>query len=166
MYFRLFLFTLFFAPLAFGARAEWSFAIVSSCAFGGFLLLLIEKRKNNEPPLYEVPGILPLLLFASWIAIQVIPLPVSIVRLISPATVRLYQETIGIIDPAQWVTISINKRSTLLELIRFSTCIGFYILTVQLLSPEEIFSEDGPVCCHPFVRHSGSGHTAVFPVCG
>lgn len=131
--YRLFLFTLIFAPLSFGARAEWSFLIVATCTFSGYLLFLSYCRKQQQNVWYQTPGLLPLMLFLCWIMIQIIPLPIFLVETISPATVKLHQETIGIVEPVEWLSLSMNKRSTLLEFFRYTTYAVFYILTVQLL---------------------------------
>ena len=133
---QIFIFILIFAPLSFGAREEWSFLIVSTCTLSGFLLLLLELRKKKEIA-YQIPGILPLALFLLWTAIQLVPFPVFFVKIISPSTVRLYQETIGIAEPVQWISLSINNRSTLLEFFRYATYVIFYILTVQLFTRKE-----------------------------
>jgi tetratricopeptide (TPR) repeat protein len=133
---QIFIFILIFAPLSFGARAEWSFLIVSTCTLSGFLLLLLEYRKKKEL-MYQIPGILPLTLFLFWTAIQIVPFPVFFVEIISPSTVKLYKETIGIAEPVQWISLSINKRSTLLEFFRYTTYVIFYILTVQLFTRKD-----------------------------
>jgi len=133
---QIFIFILIFAPLSFGAREEWSFFIVSISTLSGFLLLLLEFRKKKEIA-YQIPGIVPLALFLFWTAIQVVPFPVFLVEIISPSTVKLYKETIGIAEPVQWISLSINKRSTLLEFFRYSTYVIFYILTVQLFTRKE-----------------------------
>jgi len=134
--YQLFIFLLIFAPLSFGAREEWSFLIISTTTLSGFLLLLLEywKKKNVA---YQTPGTVTLALFLFWIAIQIIPFPVFFVEIISPFTVKLYKETIGIAEPVQWISLSINRRSTLLEFFRYSTYVFFYILTVQLLTRKE-----------------------------
>jgi O-antigen ligase/tetratricopeptide (TPR) repeat protein len=134
--YHLFLFTLIFAPLAFGARAEWSFVIVATCTFSGFLLFFKYCREQHDI-WYQTPGLLPLMLFLCWIVIQIIPLPIFLVEIISPVTVKLHHETIGIVEPVEWLSLSMNKRSTLLEFFRYATYAVFYILTVQLLVRKE-----------------------------
>lgn len=100
------------------------------------MLLLLEYWKKKEIA-YQAPGTLPLALFLFWIAIQIIPFPAFFVEIISPSTAKLYKETIGISEPVGWISLSINKRSTLLEFFRYSTYVIFYILTVQLLTRKD-----------------------------
>jgi len=53
----------------------------------------------------------------------------------------VYQETIGIVEPVQWVSLSMNKRATVLEFFRYSTYVFFYILTVQLFTRKTFFKK-------------------------
>ncbi len=129
---RLFIFVLIFSPIAFGARAQWSFGIVSAAVFFAFLLLLIHKKSTQEP-LYNVPGILPLTLFCLWIFIQIIPFPPWLIELVSEGTFTLYQNTARPLAPNDWMSFSINKQETLWEFFRYATYAVFYILMVQLL---------------------------------
>ncbi len=137
---RLFLFALIFSPIAFGARAQWSFGIVSAAVFSGFLLLLIQKRSKQEP-LYKAPGTLPLILFCLWIFVQIIPFPPWLIGLISEGTFTLYQNTAGTIEPNSWISLSINKQETLSEFFRYSTYAVFYIFMVQLLKDSDFLKK-------------------------
>ena len=132
--YTLFIFTLIFAPLAFGTVEPWSLTVMESCSLLALLLLLLDKVKSKEHFMYEIPGAIPLFCLLGLIGMQLIPLPGSIIRIISPATYDIYKNTIFLYEPMQWVSLSINKKATLMEFFRITSYIVFYILTIQILS--------------------------------
>ena len=138
--YRIFIFLLIFSPLAFGTVSTWSLTIMEALSIGAVLLLFISCGLNDRP-IYKAPGTLLIMLYPAYILVQLIPLPAETVKLISPATYSLYKETIGIVDPVQWVSLSINKKATLEELFRYISYAGFYLLTVQLLSHRSLLKK-------------------------
>ncbi len=134
---RIYLFLLVFSPLAFGSVELWSRTIMEGLSFLALFLLYVLYTVKKEP-FYRVPGIVPLLIFPAYILLQVIPLPVFFVKWISPETHALYQESIGLLAPVNWISLSINPKETLSEFFRYGSYAGFYILSIQLLS-EKIF---------------------------
>ncbi len=97
-----------------------------------FLLYVLYTVKKE--PFYRVPGIVPVLIFPAYILLQLIPLPASFVAILSPQTHALYQESIGLLVPIDWISLSINPKETLSEFFRFGSYASFYILSIQLLS--------------------------------
>ncbi len=138
--YRIFIFLLIFCPLALGTVYTWSLAVMEALSLGAVLLLLISRGIRKEA-IYRAPGTLLLMLFPAYILLQLIPLPAEVVRIISPSTYGLYQEIIGIVDPIEWISLSINKKATLEELIRYISYAGFYLLTVQLLSHRSLLKK-------------------------
>lgn len=135
--FAIFLFILIFAPLAFGTVEEWSLTIMETCSILAIFLLLLRNSKHKEAFLYEIPGIIPLVLLLVYIFIQLIPLPSEVIRIISPETYNLYRQT-SINEPQTWVTLSINRKATLMEFFRITAYAAFYVLTIQLLTKKDI----------------------------
>ncbi len=138
--YRIFIFLLIFSPLAFGTVSTWSLTLMEALSIGAVILLFISYGLNNKA-IYQAPGTLLVLLFPAYILVQLIPLPAGVVKLISPSTYSLYKETIGIIDPVQWVSLSINKKATLAGLFRYTAYAGFYLLTVQVLSRRSLLKK-------------------------
>ncbi|MBI5640004.1 MAG: O-antigen ligase family protein [Nitrospirae bacterium] len=134
--FYLFIFLLIFSPLAFGTVEAWSLAVMETLSIFG-LFLSLRSGRGRETGIYEVPGIVPLLCLWVYCLFQVLPLPAAVVKLLSPATFRLYAGTVGTLEPAHWISLSIYKKETLRELLRLSSYIAFYILTIQVLSKKE-----------------------------
>lgn len=133
--FRIFLFTLIFSPLAFGTVEPWSLFIMETSVFAAVCIIVAGRGSRKQAlPYYEVPGLLPLMLLLAYIGFQLLPLPPELLRILSPATHSLYQESAWIGQPAQWAPLSINTKATLAEFFRFASYAGIYVLAVQLLA--------------------------------
>jgi O-antigen ligase len=127
----LFLSTLIFAPLAFGTVETWAYTIMELMICASAIFLYISNRENR---FYQVPGLIPLLLISGVILFQVIPLPAGLVRLISPESHAIYQNTLGAGAPVHWMSISIYPRATVMAFLRFSAYVLFYVTAIQFLS--------------------------------
>jgi O-antigen ligase/tetratricopeptide (TPR) repeat protein len=93
---------------------------------------------GKSEPFYEVPGILPLFLLLLFMWGQLIPLPPSLVSFISPGIYQSYAPILDVQDSPGWIPLTVNQKSTLLEALRLSSYALFYIITVQLLSRQEL----------------------------
>lgn len=125
-----------FSPLAFGAVETWSLMImellIAAAAFFYSIHAILDKK-----PFFSVPGAFPLILLCEFILFQIIPLPASIVKILSPASWELYNNTAGLFNDSQFMTISVNKTATISEFLRIFSCSIFYIFSVQLLSDKD-----------------------------
>lgn len=130
-----FLFCLFFAPLAFGGTKEWASVLMEAAALTSCLLVVFAGRGGSERrQLRAVPGILPLLLFLAYILLQVIPLPPAVVGILSPEASRLQIRFLAPGEAPGWLPLSIDPRSTLREFFLWGSCAVFYWTSVQLLA--------------------------------
>lgn len=136
----IFLFLLIFSPLAFGTVEQWSLTIMETLSCLALLLYFLYLYKQKKP-FYEVPALLPLLLFLGYMLVQLVPLPPPLIRFISPSTYELYASTIGVLEPLGWLSLSINKKATLAEFFRYFSYAAFYILAIQLLSNREFLKK-------------------------
>ena len=75
----------------------------------------------------------------AYIGFQLLPLPPGMVRVLSPGSYALYMDSVWLGRPGQWVSLSINKKATLAELLRFASYAGIYVLTVQLHAHARVF---------------------------
>lgn len=130
--FWIYLFVLIFAPLAFASAELWSISTVEVLAGLSAVLFFCSLALNKEK-LVRVPGLLPLLLLLLFMVLQLIPLPVSLVQLVSPATYDVYAPVLSITEISK-IPLTINQNATLQEFLRIGCYSLFYILTVQLLS--------------------------------
>ena len=135
--FRLFIFLLIFSPLAFGTVEPWSYTIMETLAVLALLIFIMHAAREKGTVIYEVPGLLPLLFGVFYCLLQLVPLPQEIVKNLSPSTYHLYSQTVLAVQPSDWLSLSINKKATLLEVIRLISYVTFYVLTVQLLTKGE-----------------------------
>jgi hypothetical protein len=132
--YKLFLFAIIFSPLAFGAVEPWSLFIMEVSTFIALCSMLIAHLREKEALLYEVPGVVPLMLLLAYICFQLVPLPPEIIKVLSPGSYILYRDTVWVAEPGQWVSLAINRKAALSEFFRFASYAGIYILTVQLLA--------------------------------
>ncbi len=139
--FTIFIFILIFSPLAFGTVEPWSLTIMETCSLLAIFLLFIRNVRDKDSFFYEIPGIVPLLFLLAYILVQIIPLPVAIIKIVSPETYTLYDETVFIDQPMRWASLSINTRATLSEFVRIASYVVFYILTIQLLTKKDNLSK-------------------------
>ena len=85
-------------PLAFGAAHPWPTAITEFTIFGLLVVFLIKlvlsdvKFSSIPHPSYRLW--LLLILFAGWILFELVPLPPSVERILSPATYELYKRSV------------------------------------------------------------------------
>lgn len=132
---RLFLFTLIFSPLAFGAVEPWSIAIMESGAAAALCFYLLSLSASGRP-LYRIPGLVPLTLLLIYLLLQTTPLPAQLVQLISPAAFEIQAR---VQSPPAWMTLTIHPQATLNEFFRYLSYALFYVLTIQLLSEKMNF---------------------------
>ncbi len=128
----LFVFCLFFAPLAFGTVEPWSLAALelsTGLAFVAYFGMVWSSREQTV----KVIGILPLSLLIIFIFLQLVPLPQAVVKVISPETHEIYAPVINTFDESKWIPISVDRKATLHELLRLVSYGLMYILAIQLL---------------------------------
>lgn len=130
--FILFLFTLCFAPLAFGTVEQWSLTFVELLICSSTVLYLF-SQKVKKKKILKVPGLLPIGLLLLWMLVQIIPLPVSVVKILSPATYEVYRPIINL-SGSNFIPLTVYQKGTLNELLRIGSYTLFFFLTVQLLS--------------------------------
>jgi O-antigen ligase/tetratricopeptide (TPR) repeat protein len=128
----IFLFVLIFSPLAFGTVEQWSMTVMEAMSFLALLLLLLGNIRSKGD-LYEIPGIVPLVLFLAYVLMQLVPLPAGVVGFLSPKTHAMYAETVAAAGPPGWIPLTIGKKATLMEFFRIAAGGAVYVLTVQLL---------------------------------
>lgn len=135
----LFLSALIFAPLAFGTVETWAYTVMQLMICVSALFLVFSRRQGT---FYEVPGIVPLMLVCGLMLFQAMPLPGGIVQFLSPKSHEMYQNTVGVMTPAQWMTISVYPRATLMEFLRVSSYVLFYFLAVQFLANGRVLKKN------------------------
>lgn len=126
-----------FSPLAFGTVEPWSYAVMEILSFLALSIYLIKGVRKQEV-LSIVPGIVPLILFLLYVIIQIVPFPPDVLKILSPSAYSIHQNASALLGSGSWMTLSINPGATLAEFFRWSTYVGFYVLTVQLLRNRDL----------------------------
>lgn len=135
---RLFILALFLSPLLFGTVEVWSIALMEILILMVFFLWLRKAQDrcgHHELPVrgiryLDVPLLNPLILLLILSIFQILPLPLNIIKVLSPHAYEIYTTST---DNAYY-TISLNPHSSILEIIRLFTCIIAFFLTIQLFS--------------------------------
>ncbi len=124
-----------FCPMAFGTSEVWSMTLAQVLIFSAALLYLVALLPSGPAStMYQTPGILPLALLGALVLMQLLPLPPSILKVLSPGTAQVYAGTIWQLAPDSWMPLTLHYANTLGELFRYGTCFVLYVLSVQLLS--------------------------------
>ena len=144
--FALFIATLVFTPLAFGTVEEWSMTTVQLLiVFTVFFFCL--QRRTSPDKLLQAPGLVPLVLLVCFMALQMVPLPPGLVKLLSPASYHAYQPVNELSNPGAWIPMTIYRKETFLEFLRVASYGIFYVLTIQLLSSGDRLKKTVSICC-------------------
>ena len=141
----LFIITLIFAPLAFGTVEQWSLLVVQMLIAASIFTFCLQRSPSAEK-LFHVPGLIPLLLLVGWMIIQVVPLPMSVVKILSPESYQAYKPVYDMLEGDRWMPLSVHVKGTILETLRITSYIFFYILTVQILSRGDRLKRTVMVC--------------------
>jgi tetratricopeptide (TPR) repeat protein/O-antigen ligase len=141
----LFICTLIFAPLAFGTVEQWSLLTVEVLIALAAIVYSIQLIKTSGSFLH-VPGFIPLLLLMGWMIFQLVPLPVILVKVLSPATYQVYKPIYDMLEGNRWMPLTVYQKGTVQECLRIVSYILFYILTIQLLSGAERLKQTVKIC--------------------
>jgi O-antigen ligase/tetratricopeptide (TPR) repeat protein len=82
------------APLPEGSAYSWALAVVESVIFGLIAVWQFALAFSEDPDSAFARGrefLLPVFLFAVVVTVQLVPLPPALLRIVSPATYRLYE---------------------------------------------------------------------------
>lgn len=139
---------LVFAPLAFGSVHVWAYSIIE---FGVFLLLalwfvdrLIVSRSENLTWV-KTPVNLMLVLLLALIGLQLLPLPSSVMVLVSPHTHADKTQFFALLgraadvstDGPAWMALTYYVHATLVEWLKIGAYFGMFFLVVNTLKSKQ-----------------------------
>jgi O-antigen ligase len=87
------LFLILFAPLAFGSVYVWAYSIVELTVFSMLIAMVLKKSLIHNGK-FSFPLLFPILAFLALVLFQMMLLPPSAIKLLSPKTYELYSQTI------------------------------------------------------------------------
>lgn len=101
-------------PLAFGTVAAWSEALMLAVVAAAALAVAVKFLARPDVPVVRTWVYLPIALFVLLAALQLLPLPAGVVRVVSPETARLAEELLADAPggPPRWIPLSLYPRET------------------------------------------------------
>lgn len=114
---------LVFAPLAIGTVHPWSRAIVFIGSAAALGLMVAERHLSGKPFRLTFPA-LPLSLAVVLCAIQLVPLPASVIAAVSPRAHELLQTTLG---DYRFHSLTLDVAATLHELGKLTAYLVFFL---------------------------------------
>lgn len=135
-FFYCFLLLIFWLPIPLGSNRPWSWAILEVVSFSlmaSYCLYALKYRVNIQQKFRHYQPLL-LMFFAvqCWLIIQLIPLPQSLVEIISPNTIALYSHTSD-----KYLSLSIDPSETLVSLYKGLAYFCLMLLTICLINSEQ-----------------------------
>jgi O-antigen ligase len=126
---------LFVLPWPHGGELVWQYLLFSACIFSLAAIYLIKDINNKDNSFKALTSIkTPLILFGIWLlfqVLQVIPLPINL------SAIKLLNLPEQNLNTNDWQTISIAPNVTLIELIKHTSYITIFILTLLLLNSKK-----------------------------
>jgi O-antigen ligase len=124
------LFLLVFTPLAYGTVEPWSEAIAELTVLAMAVVWALRMARDWEIRIELPPGWVPALLFLLLVALQATPLPVGVMRLVSPWTTSLHEAAgpwAGA-DPAAFVPLSLDVHETVRQGLKLAAVAAFFLI--------------------------------------
>jgi tetratricopeptide (TPR) repeat protein len=123
---------LLLAPLSGFWSVDWLGGVVVIIPLVA-LCVWLWKRRDVCAPFSSPPGSAALLFLIGWGTVQLLPLPLFLVKFLSPHAWKIYHQSVEILSPSIWVPLSLNPQSTLQAVLVLCTGTAFYFLVVFLL---------------------------------
>ncbi|HXH51192.1 MAG TPA: O-antigen ligase family protein [Terriglobia bacterium] len=117
------------ASLALGSVQPIAYSLAEIFVFLIFGIFLWSQKRhgriNVSLPVWPI-------LFLLWIALQLVPLPLSFLAAISPAHKLTQAWLVPIQHAGSWGTLSINPAATLLAFFKILAFVGVFVLAIQM----------------------------------
>ncbi len=126
-------------PIPLGSVEPWAWAILEVGVFSLLSVWCVAYARGVVRPTEVFLRARPLVwLFLAWLAylgIYLVPLPLDLIALISPATAALHRETLGF--DAGWRTLALDPHAALASWLRSLAYVSVFVLTVLLVNSRE-----------------------------
>ncbi len=129
-----------FTPFAFGTVEPWSIAIAEVIIFTVALAWGLKMVALGEIRIEQTPLNICWLLVLGFGLLQIVPLPLQVIRILSPNAYALYQEmAFDSALTASWRTLSLYPYATKIELLRlFALALIFWVVANHLQTREQV----------------------------
>jgi len=138
------IFLLVFAPLAFGSVHVWAYSVVE---IGVYLLLILwfadrlMVSRSDFVAWVKTPVNLILVAFLVLVGLQMVPLPASVVALVSPQAFADKKEMVALLgssgDGPWWTTLSYSVHPTRIEWVKTGAYFGMFFLVLNTVKSKK-----------------------------
>jgi len=129
---------LLFAPIPFGSVQTWSWTVIGMvvAALWAFFAMVAAVRWGAFRP--RLPLLVPILVLAAFVALQIIPLPRGVVAAVSPAVTQHYDQAAASLPPGTTESVryylSYYPWATREALVALAVYAGFFWLIVNVFN--------------------------------
>ncbi len=120
-----------FAPLALASVNTWAYCVIAIAA----LILFDLEFLNNTNALkrvFSIPVSIALTVFLAAVILYIIPLPVELIKILSPAAYGIKQTYM--INPASWQPLSLYPRATMIMVIKLVSYLMVFLVIVSKIT--------------------------------
>ncbi|HEY3354968.1 MAG TPA: hypothetical protein VGQ83_17070, partial [Polyangia bacterium] len=122
------------APLAIGCVHPPAILAAGAVAALAFAAMLLRRRETERQVRVPALGWV-LLAVTAFTALQCVPLPASLLKLIAPANHRLFVDTLGdlgLYGPTSWRPLSLDPPATLWETLKIAIIAATFLLAANI----------------------------------
>jgi len=130
----LLVFLLIFSPLAFGTVDVLPQMLTQAASFGGLFLYYLACLLPGRKKIYRPPGLIPLCLVLGFLLLQIVPLPMGIIQILSPAACKIRAGMPGTASLDLWAPLTINSRASFTQIFHYTSFLACYVLACSLLT--------------------------------
>ncbi len=124
-------------PIPLGSRMQWSIDFMLLVTFAILLMWLLANNFSRSKTALDRGTIRVILFFmVLWLTyqiFQVLPLPESVVKILSPVTYSLYHDAMSESEDFWAYGLSLDRNSSLQELLKYSAYVAMFLLTIVLV---------------------------------
>jgi len=128
-----------FSCLFYGSVTAFPLAVTEAGVSLTVLFWLSEMSYRRSIHFLKTGPLIPILSLLALLVLQLIPLPISLIKIISPNSAYLYENFIPSVVSKRLFTLSICPNITLSELFKFLTYMGVFFLIVNKLETKKQF---------------------------
>jgi len=121
-------------PLPLGSNRGWAWSLMEIWVLLLFAAVLLAYHRDKLCPSPAAraakPILLVLSLFVLWLLIQVVPLPLNWLQILSPHAFELYS---AVLHPDEWAPISLDPHTSMISLWKSIAYLMFFWLALMLI---------------------------------
>jgi O-antigen ligase len=140
LFHSLLIFLIIFSCLFYGSVTTFPQAVIQTVSALLVVLWLSDMVRRKKYVFLKTNLISILLVFFAVAALQLIPLPAGLVKIISPQTFLYHQQLVPVGFQSGFLTLSINPDATMAELLRLVSYLCIFIVGMHTVETKKQFS--------------------------